>query len=120
MDPLDWFGQLNNADFKTIGEKLAAERAKAERTKELDRDLAIQVAKILESDDWKPIAAKIEALKVLFVRTPEEYHHDASLASIDYGARVALTLLTNWLEHQNKIVDHYAKSNRGQNEKTGQ
>lgn len=120
MDPLDLFGQFNNSDFASIHAKLLAQRAEAARNKERERDIAVSVAKITELDDWKVISDKIEEIKLLFVRKPEEYHHDPKLAGIDYGARVAMTYLTNWITQQNTLVDTYAKSNAGQNEKTSQ
>lgn len=115
----DILDQFNTTDFEEVAAKMKEQERLASINKERTLAVAIAVTKLIDTDEWKIVAEKIEQLKLDFVRKPEDYYHNPGSAGIDYGARSALTLLTNWLRTQSLLVDSYAKSNPPKGETTG-
>lgn len=100
-----YFNNVELGDVQSVVEAVKKSEAVLETKREEMLKIAGAVVKITELPEWQIILAKIEELKMQFVRKPEDYYMNEKIAGIDSGARAALTLLTNWLARQTIIID---------------
>jgi len=109
-DPIleSWFNGIELGDVQNVIENIKSAEQKAKADKEKMLKIAGSIVELAETDGWKAMWEKIEELKRYFVRTPEDYYQNKDMTGIDAGARAALTLLTNWVNAQHKIIEKYA------------